>query len=142
MGDDPAGLIEHEGMARLTHAYGRNDLPDELQVDLGDGHARRLAVAGHRHRHERFRPAVVADRAVPRVRGAGASHRGVGREVAPARRAVQVDARDEEPLASVGIDERDADDCWNLSQGPQRASRCCSSVPTSHACWTVRQADP
>jgi hypothetical protein len=45
MGDQPAGLVDEEGMARAPDPYARDQLPDELEIDLRDDDAGRAAIA-------------------------------------------------------------------------------------------------
>ena len=39
MGDEPPIGIDHEGVSALAHFDLRDDIPDELEIDLGDAHA-------------------------------------------------------------------------------------------------------
>jgi hypothetical protein len=45
MGDQLAGLVDEEGMARARGPYARDQLPDELEIDLRDDDAGRAAIA-------------------------------------------------------------------------------------------------
>src|SRR6476469_168567 len=55
MGDEPPIRIDHEGVSALAHFDLRDDVPDELEIDLRDAHTGVAAGARERHGHVRFR---------------------------------------------------------------------------------------
>ena len=119
MGDEPAWAIQHEGMARLTDLDGRDHVPDQLQIDLGDNYADRRAVAGDRDRQVGLGPSVVADLAIPDPRRAGADDGRIGGAVSAALGSVEADPRHVEPLPPGPVDKGEADDGWHLAQQAQ-----------------------
>jgi hypothetical protein len=77
MGDEPALAVDHEGVAFVADADGADDVPDELQVHVGDGHAGVLADMGERDRHIGLGAAAEFDRTEPDLVGHGLREAGV-----------------------------------------------------------------
>ena len=64
MGDQPAGGIDHVSAAVAGELDLGENVPDQLQIDLGDAHAGVAPRAGERQRHVRLGFAAEIDRAV------------------------------------------------------------------------------
>jgi len=47
MGDETAGAVEHERVARLTDTNRRDHVPDQLEIDRREGDVINLARAGN-----------------------------------------------------------------------------------------------
>ena len=69
MGDQPALAVDDEGVTLVADADGADDVPDELQVHVGDGHAGVLADMGERDRHVGLGAAAKFDRTEPDLVG-------------------------------------------------------------------------
>jgi hypothetical protein len=46
MRDQPAGIVDHKGVAGISDLDRSNHLPDQFQIDVGDGNAGRSTVTG------------------------------------------------------------------------------------------------
>ena len=77
MGDQPALAVDDEGVALAADADSADDVPDELQVHVGDGHAGVLAYMGERDRHIGLGAAPEFDRTEPDLVGHGLREAGV-----------------------------------------------------------------
>jgi hypothetical protein len=119
MGHEAPRPVQHEGIARRADLDGRDHVPDQLQVHLGDNHADRRTIAGYRNRHVGLGVAIIADFAVPEPVRAGSRHGLVGRAIGSGLGSVQADARDIETLPSVAVEKREADDGRYLPQQTQ-----------------------
>ena len=64
MGDQAAGGVDHVGAAVAGEFDLGKDVPDELQIDLGNAHAGVTSRSGQRQRHIRFGLAAKINRAV------------------------------------------------------------------------------
>ncbi len=120
MGDEPARAVQHEGVARLPDPDGRDDVPDELQVDLGHHHPDRRTVSGHGDGQVRFGTAVVSDLAEPDAHGPGSDMGRLGGEIEPALVPVQADPGHILALPSRAVDEGQAGDRGDLAEQAQR----------------------
>jgi hypothetical protein len=58
MRDEFPGPVQHEGDTGLADVDVGDDVPNELQIDLGDRHPRALARAGDSDGHEGFGAAM------------------------------------------------------------------------------------
>ena len=67
MCDQPPLRVDHIGVTMLADLDLRDNVPDELEVDLGDRDAGIAPCAGERKRHVRFRLASKIHRAVVRL---------------------------------------------------------------------------
>ena len=119
MGDQASRPVEDEGVAGAPHLDSGDHVPDELEIDLGNGHPDDRAVARDRDGHEGFRAVVETDRPEPDSVGPRAGHRGLRGEIGAAFDPVQPDARHEQPLPAVGIDQGEALDGRHLAQQAQ-----------------------
>ena len=54
MSDQPSLAIDDIGVPALADLQRGNHIPDQLQIDLGDGDPGIAAGSGHRHRHIRL----------------------------------------------------------------------------------------
>ena len=52
MRDEPARAVEDKGLSGLAHLDARDDLFNQLEIDLREGIAGRRPVAGDRDHHE------------------------------------------------------------------------------------------
>jgi hypothetical protein len=120
MGDQASRAVEDEGIAGAPDLDAGDHLPDELEVDLGDRHADRRAVAGDGDHHERLRAVVEVHRPEPRAVGSRALHRRPQREIGAAVDPVQPDARHEQPFAALGVDQGQVLDSRDLAQQAER----------------------
>ena len=111
--------IQHEGVAGLPDLDGRDHVPDQLEIDLGDNHADGRSIAGDRDRQVGLGAAVVADLAVPDPRRARSGDGRVGGAVGAALGSVEADPRHVKALPSGAVDEREADDGRHLTEQAQ-----------------------
>ena len=110
MGDEAAGVVEHERVARLTDMDRRDHIPDQLEIDHRDGDAVDLARAGDGHRHMRLGALVQCHRAEPDLAGTGTHHSGIVGTIDTAVDDVGVYPRDMQPFDTLAVDECDIDD--------------------------------
>ena len=54
MGDQAAGIVDHEGVASFADPDGRDYIPDKLQINVGDGDSGCRSISRDGHRHVRF----------------------------------------------------------------------------------------
>ena len=110
IGDEVPGAVDHVGLALLADLDARDDVPDELEVDLGHRHGARLAARAHRDRHVGLGLLAEVHRPIPGLARARVLERGLLRPVAVGARLVHLQARHRELLASLGVDLRDVGD--------------------------------
>ena len=89
MGDQPPGIVDDEGMAGVADLDRRDDIPDQFQVDVGNGNPGGRKVSGDRDPHVGLGIVLICERAVPDLAGARADNRGIGRHVRAATDPVQ-----------------------------------------------------
>jgi len=65
MGNQPSLAIDDIGVPALADLQPGNHVPDQLQIDLGDGDPGIAAGPGRRHRHIRLGFLAEIDRAEP-----------------------------------------------------------------------------
>ena len=119
MSDEAPLRIDDVSLPALADLDLRYDVPNELEVDLGDAHSGIAARAGERQRHVRLRLAAKIDRAViDLVRDRFGEFRLLG-EVGLARDHVHRQARDPQLLATGRIELRELGDRGHLAQQPQ-----------------------
>ena len=119
MGDQPAIPVDHECQPGFPHADGRNDIPNQLEVDLRHGDADGRPIAGDGHGHVGLGAAIQRDRAIPDARLARAKNGRIAGAVEAAADDVPPDARDVQAFDSGAVHERHVDDGRHLAQQPQ-----------------------
>ncbi len=92
MGDQPAALVDDIGIAALADLQPGDDVPDQFQIDLGDGDPGLLALAPHRQRQVRLGFLAEVDRAEPDAVGFGLGEGGALREIRRAADHVHLEA--------------------------------------------------
>jgi hypothetical protein len=137
VGDQVAGRIDDVGLALVAGADARDDLPHELEVDVGDRHRAAGAARSHRDLHVRLGLLAEVDLAVPRARAGRLEVGGVARRVAQAvADLVHLQARDDQLAAAVGAEVGDVGDVGHLLQSFRNSSRRCSE-PSAPSCGSA-----
>ena len=118
MGDQPALAVDDEGVALVADADGADDVPDQFQVHVGDGHAGLLADMGERNRHVGLRAAAKFDRTEPDFFGDGLREARVARKILAAADRIRFEAGDPELLLALAVEIGKLGDRGNLPQQP------------------------
>ena len=119
MGNKTALRIDQIGLPARAHLDLGYHVPDELEIDLGDAHARIPARAGERQGHVGLGlPAKIDGAVVDLVRNRFGEFRVLG-EVGLACHHVHGQARDAQLLAAGRIELRELGDRRHLPQEPQ-----------------------
>ena len=116
MGDQRARGIHHVGEPRLADLDARDDLPHELEIDLGDGDAAAGAPGGAGHRHVGLGLLAEVDRAVPGPAPLGFEEPRVAGVIGSAADDVHREARNAQLFAAGGVDPRHLGDRRRLAQ--------------------------
>ena len=116
MRDQRSVGVHHVGEARLSDLDARDDLPHELEVDLGDGDAAPRAAGRPRDRHVRLGLLAEIHRAVPGLAAPGLDELGILREVAAGADDVHRETRHPQLLAARRVDPRHLGDRGRLAQ--------------------------
>ena len=69
--DQLALVVDHEGVALFADANGADHVPDQFEIDVGDGHPGLTADMGHRDGHVGLGAAAKFDRTEPDLVGDG-----------------------------------------------------------------------
>ncbi len=120
MRDQPALRAHHIGMAVLADLDVGDHVPDQLQIDFGDGNAGVLAGAGQRQRHVGLGLAAEIDRPVIDLVGDGLGEFRILGEVEAAVDHVHRQPRDPQALVAGRIDLGQLGDGRHLAQQAQR----------------------
>ena len=117
IGDQEAVAVDDVRLALLADLDARHDVPDELEVDVGDGHRARCrrpsGCAIVMYGSVSLRKYTGPNHGWPRfaLRNAGSCERSL-----PELDAVHAEARDRDLLAPVGVELRDVGDFRRLAQ--------------------------
>ena len=84
MRDQPALVVDDIGVAGLADLDRGDDVPDQLEIDLGDGDAGVAAALRHRHRHVGLGVLAEIDRSEPHLLGERLGKAGIGRVIGAA----------------------------------------------------------
>ena len=120
VGDQAAGIVDHDGISGLADFDRCNHVPDQFQVHVGNGNAGSRKVSCDRDPHIGFGIVVILDRAVPGLVGTRANDGGIGGHVDASACPVQVQPGYEDTFSAGLIDQRDRDDRGHLLQQAQR----------------------
>ena len=115
MGDEPPPPIHHIGVAALADLQRRDDVPDQLQIDLGDSDAGVAAVARHCQCHIRLGFLAEIDRAEPDAVCLGFDEGRALREIRLAADRVHRQARHFELLLALAVELREFGDRRHLT---------------------------
>ena len=116
MRDEVPLPINHVGLAQATHADLRDDVPDELEVDLGRGDRRRGGGAvGHGERHVRLRVLAEVHGPVPDASAARLAEARLAGDVGAAGHLVHGQPGDAQLLAPAPVEEGDLGDGGHLA---------------------------
>jgi hypothetical protein len=99
-----ADAIQDESLACLTDMNRRDHVPDQFQVDLGNGDAGAGSRASDGNSHERLGATVQRQRAEPDVRRARPDDCRIRGVVDPAHRDVGIGARNMQALNPFAVD--------------------------------------
>ena len=116
MRDQPALCIHDVGVAFLADPDLGDDVADEFQIDLGDGHVALLAAAARGERHVGLALLAEVDRAEIRACVARAADGRLVREIRLAAGHVHGETRDAQLFLAAAVDERDLGDGGRLAQ--------------------------
>ena len=119
MGDQTALGVGGVRIAGLADFHLGQDLPDQLQIHIGDDDPGIAARAGHGHDHVRFRIAAEINRAEVGLARCRLDERRLGRAIGTATDDVQGQARHPDLLVTVGIDLDHVGDRRDLAQQAQ-----------------------
>src|SRR5262245_66118688 len=119
MANKPTLAIENEGITCLPDLDGRDHVPDQLEIDLGDGNTDGRAIASNCDRQVGLRAAIIPDLVIPDSGRASPRHGAVTGAVSPALGPVQAKLRDIQPLPPRTVNKGQADDPGCLADGSQ-----------------------
>src|SRR6516164_1513705 len=77
MGDQVTGIVDDHGIAGATDPDCRNDIPDQLEIDIGNGNSRGRKVAGDGDPHIGLGPVLILNGTVPDLVGTRPDDRGI-----------------------------------------------------------------
>ena len=117
IGDQASLVVDHEGVTLVADTDRADHVPDELQVHVGDRHARLLADMRERDRHVGLGAAAEFDRAEPDLVGDGAHEARVVRKILAARDRVRLKA-DLELLTALPVEIGEFRDGGSQSEQP------------------------
>ena len=115
MGDEFPGMVQHEGLSGLADVDGGNDIPNELQIDLGDRRACARTYAGDGDGHKWFGAAMQRDRSPPEALRPRADKSWIGGMIDPAHFDIGICARYAKPLTARAVDKHRLDDRGGLA---------------------------
>jgi len=104
VGDELPGAVDDVGLAGAPDLDAADDVPDELEVDLGDGDRARVAAGAHGDGEVGLRLLAEVHRAEPGLAGPGVQERRIARAVLVGAGDVHGEARHGELLAALGVD--------------------------------------
>jgi hypothetical protein len=119
MCDEDALAVDHEGMAGLADRDPRHDVPDELEVHLGDGDAGLFATPCHRDRHVGLGLLPKGHGPVIDLAGLGLDELRGARVVDAAAGDIHGQPRDAQLLLALRVQVADLGDRQHLAQEPQ-----------------------
>lgn len=111
---------DHVGVPVLADLDLGDDVPDQLQIDLGDADAGILARAGQRQRHVGLGVPAEIDRPVIDLVRNRLGELWIPRQVDPTVDRVHRQPRDPQPLLAARVHLGELGDPWHLTQQPQR----------------------
>ena len=104
MGDQPALVVDDIGVAGLADLDRGDDVPDQLEIDLGDRDPGIAAALRHRHRHVGLGFLAEIDRAEPHLLGERLGKAGIGRVIGAAAGHIHRQTGDLELLVALAVE--------------------------------------
>ena len=116
IGDEEAVVVDDVRLALVADLDPRHDVPDELEVDVGNGHRPGIATRAYGDRHVGLGLLAEVHRTEPRMAGFGVAIGGLLRAVLPRADGVQAEARYRKLLAAAAVELRDVGHFRRLAQ--------------------------